>query len=124
MAVPLTLLATIVQLVLVQGCWQDGALRWRVLDARVCREEGARVTTNVMVRDKRRLEVIADGLSLHGGAQLAIDTTIVSALHCDGTPHIGAANVDGLRLAAARRRKERNLSGVRSRHGVAVVWLS
>ena len=50
--------------------------------------------------------MVAD-LPLHGGAQLAIDTTIVSALHCDGTRHIGAANVDGLRLAAARRRKER-----------------
>ena len=59
------------------------------------------------VQDGRRLEAIADGLPLHGGAQLAIDTTIVSALHCDGTPHIGAADVDGLRLAAARRRQER-----------------
>ena len=38
---------------------------------------------------------------------MAIDTTIVSALHCDGTPHIGVANVDGLCLAAARRRTER-----------------
>ena len=85
--------------------------------ARVCREAGARVTTNVMVRDLDleamnvqdgcRLEVVADGLPLHGGAQLVIDTAIVSALHCGGTPHIGAANVDGLRLAAARRRKER-----------------
>ena len=85
--------------------------------ARVCRKAGARVTTNVMVRDLdpgvmnvqdgRRLEVIADGLPLHGGAQLAVDTTIVSALHCDGTPHRGAANVDGVRLVAARRRKER-----------------
>ena len=36
--------------------------------------------------DSRRLEVIADGLSLHGGAQLAIDTTLVSALRCDRTP--------------------------------------
>ena len=53
--------------------------------ARVCREAGARVRTNVMVRDldlwpphridNRRLEVVADGLPLHGGAQLAIDTT-------------------------------------------------
>ena len=55
--------------------------------ARVCREAGARVRTNVMVRDmdlvpndridNRRLEVAADGLPLFGGAQLAIDTTLV-----------------------------------------------
>ena len=49
--------------------------------ARVCREAGARVTTNVMLRDLdlflpqgadgRRLEVVADGLPLFDGAQLA-----------------------------------------------------
>ena len=76
------------------------------------------MTTNVMVRDldlgvmnvhdARRLEVIADGSLLHGGAQLAVDTTIVSALHCDGTPQQGAANVDGVRLLAARQRQERS----------------
>ena len=48
--------------------------------ARVCREGGARVTTNVMVRDMDlaapspgdapRLEIVADGLPLFGGAQL------------------------------------------------------
>ena len=55
--------------------------------ARVCREAGARVTTNVMVRDLdlvpqervdgRRREVVADGLPLFHGAQLAVDTTMV-----------------------------------------------
>ena len=64
--------------------------------ARTCREAGGRVTTNVLVRglglvgpdveDNRRLEVVADGLPLFGGAQLAIDTTVVSALRADGTP--------------------------------------
>ena len=63
--------------------------------ARIRREAGARVTTNVFVRDLdmgvpsaldgRRLEVVADGLPLHGGAQLATDTTMVSPLHADGT---------------------------------------
>ena len=58
--------------------------------ARICREAGGRVTTNIMVRDLdlehlqgpdgRRLEVVADGLPLFGGAQLALDTTLVSAL--------------------------------------------
>ena len=31
----------------------------------------------------------------------------VSSLHCDGSPHRGAADVHGAVLAAARRRKER-----------------
>ena len=57
--------------------------------ARVCRKVGARVSTNVFVRDldivfnvtdSRKLEVVADGLPLFGGAELAIDTTLVSAL--------------------------------------------
>ena len=57
--------------------------------AKVCREAGARVTTNVLVRDLdlgvphpaldgRRLEVVAEGLPLFGGVQLALDTTLVS----------------------------------------------
>ena len=64
--------------------------------ARVCREAGARVSTNIFVRDldiamvnttdSRRLEVVADGLPFFGGAQLAIDTTLVSALR-DVTRH-------------------------------------
>ena len=85
--------------------------------ARVCREGGARVRLNVFVRDLdlaepnrldgRRLEVVADGLPLHGGAQLAIDTTMVSPLHRDGTARSGAANTNGKALEIARRRKER-----------------
>ena len=52
------------------------------------------MSTNVMLRDldllpqdrpnARRLEVVADGLPLHHGAQLAIDTTMVSLLRRDG----------------------------------------
>ena len=87
--------------------------------ARSCREAGGRVTTNVLVRDldleglgpgqvdARRLEVAVDGLPLFGGAQLAIDATIVSTLRDDGTARRGAAEVDGVALTAARRRKER-----------------
>ena len=73
--------------------------------ARICREAGGRVTTNVMVRDLdlehlqgpdgRRLEVVADGLPLFGGAQLAVDTTLVSAVRGDGTARRLAADVDG-----------------------------
>ena len=84
--------------------------------ARICREAGARVSTNVFVRDldlivpnvmdERRLEVVAEGLPLHGGAQLEIDTTFVSALRRDGAPRPSAATTDGVALQAARWRKE------------------
>ena len=70
---------------------------------RICREAGGRVTTNIMVRDLdlehlqgpdgRRLEVVADGLPLFGGAQLAVDTTLVSAVRGDGTARRLAADV-------------------------------
>ena len=60
--------------------------------ARICREAGGRVTTNVMVRDMdlvrpnvhdtRRLEVVVDGLSLFGGVRLAVDTTVVKCPSC------------------------------------------
>ena len=36
--------------------------------------------------DNRRIEVVADGLPLFHGAQLAVDTTVVSPLRQDGTP--------------------------------------
>ena len=74
--------------------------------ARVCREAGGRVTTNVPVRDldleiadradARRLEMAVDGLLLFGGAQLAIDATIVSALRGDGSARRGASVEDGV----------------------------
>ena len=50
--------------------------------------------------DNRRLEVVADGLPLFNGAQLAIDTTMVSTLRGDGTARRGAQHT------SARRRKE------------------
>ena len=88
-----------------------------VAAAQVCREAGARVTTNVFVRDMdlaafdvmdgRRHEVVADGLAAFRVAQLAIDTTLVSALRRDGTARPGAAARAGVALAAARRNKER-----------------
>ena len=84
---------------------------------RICREGGARVSMNVFVRDLdlgpfnhldgRRMEVVADGLSLFGGAQLAIDTTLVSALRRDGTAREGAANRNGVAIRSAHRRKDR-----------------
>ena len=64
--------------------------------------------TNVFVRDldllpqgvpdQRRLEVVVEGLPLFHGAQLAIDTTLVSPLRVDG---VQCADVDGAALRQA-----------------------
>jgi hypothetical protein len=85
--------------------------------ARVCREAGARVATNMFLRDLnlanispldgRQIEICANGLPLWGGQQLAIDATIVGALRRDGRSQPGASRRDGVQLQVARRRKER-----------------
>ena len=64
------------------ACGRSGVLGRRVFALesavfQICRESGARVTTNVMLR---RLEVVAEGLTLYGGCQLALDPTLVSPL--------------------------------------------
>ena len=60
---------------------------------RVCREAGARVSTNVFLRDMnidavitdaRQIEVVANGLPMWNGAQVAVDTTMVSPIRADG----------------------------------------
>ena len=73
--------------------------------------------TNAFVRDMdlvehnaldgRRLEIVADGLTSWHGAQLAVDTTMVSPVRRDGTARPGAAERDGVALTQARRQKER-----------------
>ena len=95
--------------------------------ARVCREAGGRVTTNVRVQDldlppragadNHRLEVVADGLPLFHGAQLAIDTTMVSPLRRDGSPRRQCAARDGAAMAQARARKERTCPELAQAHG-------
>ena len=67
---------------------------------------------------------MADGLPMFSGVQLAIDTTLVSALRCDGSALPRSANVDGAALQAARRRKERaypELAGPRGRARLVVL---
>ena len=95
--------------------------------ARVCREAGGRVTTNVRIQDmdivapnrldERRVEVLADGLPLFHGAQLAVDTTLVSVLGRNGEPRPRCADVDGVILEEATRRKERRYPELSGRHG-------
>ena len=104
------------------ACATSGALRSRAgplerAAARVCREAGARVATNVLVSDlnvsrtnrldNRRIEVIAHGLPLHNGAQLAVDTTMVSPLTRSGEPRPQGRQPGSPALRAARQAKER-----------------
>ena len=44
--------------------------------------------------DSRRIKVVGDELALFGGVQLAIDTTLVSLLHEDGTVCPGCTTTD------------------------------
>ena len=84
--------------------------------ARIFREAGAQVATNVLVRDLdllvpnvhdgRRLEIVVEGLPLFGGVQLVVDTTLVSPLRGDRSPRPNAAARDGVALQPARRRDE------------------
>ena len=86
--------------------------------ARMCREAGARVATNVFLRDMnldvpvldgRRIEVVANGLPIWHGAQLAVDTTLVSPIRGDGRPHRRAASEPGVVLGRADWRKRRSI---------------
>ena len=80
--------------------------------ARICREGGARVATNVLLRDmnvdepladSRRIEVLANGLPLWQGAKVAVD--FVSPVSRDGSARAGADRVSGKAAADAGRRK-------------------
>ena len=90
------------------ACPRAGVLGSRgfSLETAVCQEAGARVSVNVFLRDldlpvpctdARRLEIVADGLLLFGGAQLAVDTTLVSAIRGDGRPQAGVAITEAAR---------------------------
>ena len=102
-------------------CAVNGVLgpRGAVLEravARMCREAGANVGWNVLLRelnldepvqDERRIEIVANGLPIWHGSQVAVDTTLVSALRRDGTARPNAHDTPGIALAAIRRRKRR-----------------
>ena len=74
------------------------------------------------VHDGRRSEVVVDGLPLRRGTQLAIDTTMVCAMHRDGAPRRQAADRDGVALNVARRRGTYpELLGPRKRAQLVVI---
>ena len=57
--------------------------------------------------DDRRIEVIANGLPLWGGEQLAVDTTLVPPLDASGAARRHQRQYQGAALGLARRAKER-----------------
>jgi len=57
--------------------------------------------------DNRRIEVMAHGFPLHNGAQLAVDTTMVSPLTSSGQPRPQGCQPGSPALRAARKAKER-----------------
>ena len=103
------------------ACPRSGRLKSRAMApertlARVCREAGAMVrthvklrdlNTNVPVLDDRSIEVLASGLPLHHGAQLAVDITLRSAVTSFGAACPSASRVNGVTLDRARLDKER-----------------
>ena len=79
--------------------------------ARVCREAGATVRCNVRLRDMnvavpatdmRSIEVLATGLPLHHGTQLAVDITMRCALTSTSQACPNAAIENGAVLVKAR----------------------
>ena len=89
------------------ACSRSGVLGRRGFSLESAAARVCRVDLGVPnAHDNRRLEVVADGLPLFGGVQLAVDTTLVSAIQGDGQPQRGAADRDGVALKRARRRKE------------------
>ena len=102
------------------ACPHSGRLKRRAMVpertlARVCREAGALVRFNVKLRDMnvtvpvdddRAIEVLASGLPMRHGAQLAIDITLRSATSANGLPRRNAAHRDGAVLTQARADKE------------------
>ena len=116
-------------------CGQGGVAMERAM-ARICREAGASVCTNVLLRDlnthssrtdERRIEVIANGLPLWNGSQLAIDTTLVSPPTSQAEPRRHQQTTAGAALRIARRAKERTypelVGGGRARLVVVAIEL-
>ena len=90
--------------------------------ARFCRKTSGG-TTNIRIQDmdidvpnrldERRVETLADGLPVFHGAQLAVDTTLMSVVRRNGTPHLRCADVDCVVLEEAKKRKERRYPELR-----------
>ena len=102
------------------ACPRSGRLRLRSrpieqIWIRILREAGIRLRENVYLRDttlpnidpadNRRIEIVATGLPANKGIPLAIDATLVSPLHADGSPLDNAVSAPGTALRNAERGK-------------------
>ena len=95
------------------------------------REAGARTCTltylrdlnllDVGVRDDRRVEVTASGLTVHKGAQLAVDATLVSPLKRCGQARPRAHWQDGAALLDARKQKATKYPELMNSHRCRLV---
>ena len=117
------------------ACPRSGSLRARAVVpertlARVCREAGAVVRRNVKLRDMnttvpvhdaREIEVLASGLPMHHGAQLAVDITLRSAVNASGGACANAATVNGAASWSSRLRL--GDVGARKPSSLSTVWL-
>ena len=102
------------------ACPRSGRLRTRAVGpertlARVCREAGATVrwqaklrdvNVTVSANDEGAIEVLASGLPLFQGAQLAVDITIRSVLTATGAAGPNTSHTVGAALLHARKEKE------------------
>ena len=113
-----TSLATTVQRVRGPGCWGRG-FSVESAAARVWNVFFRDLDLPVAQHDGRRLGGCADGLPLFRGAQLAIDTTLITSVRVDGLPSRRCATEDGAALVQARRRKQRCCPELSGAHGRA-----
>ena len=133
-AVQLTSLATTVQRAARLGCWGGEGGLWNQSQQGYAGKQvhvsGPTYTSVTWIWRRaghstaEAWKWVADGLPLFGGAQLAIDTTMVSPFHSDGTARRGAAQRKGVALTAARENKERTYLELAGEGGRAklVVW--
>ena len=71
-----------------------------------CNAKLREMNVAVAATDEREIEVLASGLPLHHGAQLAVDITLRSALTRCGSACAQADRVNGIVASRARRDKE------------------
>ena len=98
--------------------------------ARVCGEAEATVRCNAKLRemnvvvaatDEREIEVLASGLPLHHGAQLAVDITLRSALTRYGSACAQADRVNG--IVDTRTDETKNTSTRNCSRATDAAWL-
>ena len=63
--------------------------------------------------------MVAEGLTLFGGCHLALDATLVSPLHRDGTHRKNEDTMDGMLLRAAKKDKEKTCPELFESNGLA-----